>query len=218
MKIKIKSILLLISFLWINTSIAQNFVLGGTVNYAYSKIIFHDSNQNFYDIKFAPSFNIGIFLEANFTENSLWGIEALWVQIEGIEESEVGLAAGPNTIYYTQGTQTFLSYLGLPLYFKYKYGKLGIKFGLQTMIKMKGSSYSYTYNDTFFDSSYREKIDLKKIDAGYKMGIDFKLLKKLSLRVDYYHGQVNIMTHDLFNPRKNRQLSAGVTYIFGFNF
>lgn len=216
MKIKL---LLLFSFLFITKNlIAQNFVLGGTVNYAKSKISYTSRGPDNSFKGFATSLNTGFFLESKINKKNAWGIEALWVQIEEVDESYATIASTVGSQQIMTGTHIALSYFGLPVYYKYQFRKFGFKGGIQTMLYLRGSSYSYTYANQFIDGDYRAKFDnLKTFDLGFKFGIDYRLSEKMSLRIDYYHGQTNIFSIVGFYPRSNRQASAGVNFIFGKN-
>ena len=113
MKIKITFLFFFLFFA--NILLAQNFVLGVTVNYAESKITpFARNQENFYK-NFTPSFNAGLFLESIINNSMSWGIEAHLVQIKNVDEYEffpylTSTTPLQNEIIFTQGTHTQLIY------------------------------------------------------------------------------------------------------------
>lgn len=212
---KTKTILFFFFLFFANVLLAQKFVLGATVNYAKSQITYITRNQGNLSEGFTPSFNAGLFFESKINKKMSWGIEAVLVQIENVDESPFVVSSRPS-VKGKEGTHTHLSYLGLPIYYKYKFGKFGFKLGPQMMIFLRGSSYSYVYYDQILNTLYRTDFKhLKAFDFGFKYGIDYQLTKKLSLRMDYYHGHSNIFSKPSYYPRKNRQISAGVSFIIG---
>lgn len=222
-------LLLLVMTISIYSANSQNLIIGGTGNIGLSKVTSDLPISGDYKVKFTLSGNLGMFLEKKIGQKSSLGIEALWVQIEGKEITDdkaltvfngqelevIGVISDKSTLHS--------SYVGIPVYYRFEFGKIGIKGGFQSMIFLFASS-NYEANGEINGEPYEAKSEMKdikfdRIDIGPKVGIDYRLNKKLRLRADYYHGFTDItITSDEFSwQRKNRQFNLGLNYIFGNN-
>ena len=218
------SFLLILLFLFFKGD-AQSFIFGSTINSGPSVVTSNESTAGTLLTKAAFSGNVGVFLEKKLGTKYAIGLEALWVQMEGYEVIK-------DVVYYESYGEDFIkvgfiteeykyhtSYLGLPLYFRYEIGKLGFKGGLQTLFLLKTSTHFRSYGELKgepFDSEGKiDPLILTTLDFGPKIGIDYQISPKLSLRMDYYHGIKDITADRWEWIRKNRQLGVGISYIFG---
>ncbi|HMR90118.1 MAG TPA: outer membrane beta-barrel protein [Saprospiraceae bacterium] len=224
MKIYQKTSFTLIFLLVVTLGRAQNLTFGWTINLGPSIVTSNERGAGTLKTKAAFSGNFGVFLEKKLGKNAYLGIEGLWVQMEGFEVDE-------NIEYYESYGEDFIkvgfiteeykyhtSYLGLPIYLRYEIGKLGILGGVQTLFLLKTSTHFRSYGELKgepFDSEGKmDPLILTTLDFGPKIGIDYQISPKLSLRMDYYHGIQDITADRWEWIRKNRQLGIGISYIF----
>jgi len=118
---------------------AQKLHIGGTLNFAQSKIDVKNSSRNKLKSKFISSGNAGIFLEKKIRVKSTLGFEVLWVQMEGLQtinsDFSVASTGAPVRRYSTnEEYRNHYSFIGFPLYYKFQFHKLGIKTGFQPML------------------------------------------------------------------------------------
>lgn len=222
MKTKQSFLLGLILLISINSLKSQDLIIGATADIGLSKITYSTSAiQSIpFEAKFNLSGNLGIFIERKAIGSFYLGIEAKWVQIEGIEKAEnveIILDNGGKIGYVSFQDKLHSSYIGLPMYCRFNIGKVGIKAGVQPMIFLFANS-DYEAFGVLFDEPYSEerttKVEFNKIDFGPTIGIDYRLTSKLRLNASYYHGLTNITASDAPFIRKNRQASLGINYIF----
>jgi hypothetical protein len=208
----------------ISSAKSQNLIIGGTGNIGLSKVTSNLPKSGNYKVKFTLSGNLGMFLEKKIGQNSSLGIEALWVQIEGKEITDnkeltsfngqelevIGVISDKSTLHS--------SYVGIPVYYRFEFGKIGVKGGFQSMIFLFASS-NYEANGEIGGEPYEAESEIKdikfdRIDIGPKVGVDYQLNEKLRLRIDYYHGLTDITSDEFPWQRRNRQFNLGVNYIF----
>lgn len=220
-----KFLLLLILIIGMNSAKSQNLIIGGSGNIGLSKVTSNLPISGDYKVKFTLSGNLGLFLEKKIGQKSSLGIEALWVQIEGKEVSNdveltayngqelevIGIISSKSTIHS--------SYLGIPVFYRFEFGRIEIKGGFQPMLFLFASS-NYKANGEIYGEPYeaesaKKDIKFDRIDIGPKVGIDFRLNEKFRLRTDYYHGLLGITSAGFPWQRRNRQFNLGVNYIFG---
>jgi hypothetical protein len=208
----------------LNSIFAQNIIVGVSVSPGISKINTAEELDFNLKEKLAFSGNAGIFLEKNIAPKSSLGVELLFVQIQGkmtIKERDLLYENGGTAIVAGTASDVFrthLSYTAIPLYYKYKIGKVGLKAGLQPMIFQYGSASRKT-TGTLLDEPYEDKITAKdiskkKFDIGSKVGLDYELNNKFRLRADYYQGFTNVSSNSDFYNNKIIQISIGLQYIF----
>ena len=139
--------------------------------------------------------------------------------MEGKENSSRNLHDGFSNIgEITDESRTHLSYLGLPVYYRFALGKLGIKGGVQPLIYLFGSDHYHSFGEIngepFSNNSNTKGIKLSRIDIGPKIGFDFSIKKNIRLRADYYLGLTDI-SDDIFSTKNNlQQISLGAIFIF----
>lgn len=208
-----------------NSAKSQSLIIGGTGNIGLSKVTSNLPTSGDNKIKFTLSGNLGMFLEKKIGQKSSLGIEALWVQIEGKEVTEnIGITVFNGQELEVIGvisdnTTLHSSYVGVPVYYRFELGRIGIKGGVQPMFFLFASS-NYKANGEIGGEPYEEQNNMKgikfdQIDIGPKVGIDYRLNEKIRLRADYYHGLTNITSDEFPWERRNRQFNLGVNYIFG---
>ena len=159
-----------------------------------------------------PSGQIGFFFNRNFGIKSMFGAELLLIQIEGREKYS-----------YPDGAQMVirrnLSYIGFPIYYGYKVGKITMNGGFQfnynirKVEQWKGKI--RLDQDLPFDWD-RSIPNIESYDYGLKVGIIFNEDRKFETEGTYYHGLNNIWKSDPSHLGlwKTQQLTIGVRYKF----
>ncbi len=225
-------LLCLVLFFFSNLS-AQDFRFGLSFNAARSKIISNFDFPDDYFIRYNPSGKFGFLIEKKMTKHSGLGMELLWVKIEGLEFRDMGNLSKFQSFSGGAATQTFIisdyldihtDYIGVPVYYRYSLGRFSFKGGLQALVllstkldKSNGKSgMPIGKEEPFFHYKNTDNIPLKKYDLGPQIGLDFTLNGHFRLRLDYYHGLMNLYTNAGDIHRKNRQVSFGVDYWFGW--
>jgi hypothetical protein len=215
---------ILFTVLMLNTAKAQNLIGGVVGNIGFSKVTSAFFTPGDFKVKFALSGNFGVFLEKRISQKSSLGMEALWVQMEGKEVSkDRTLMAFDGQQLVTVGvisdeSRLHISYLGLPFYYRIELGKVSIKAGVQSLLFLFANA-SYEgrgelYGEPFSTESKTKDIDLKSIDIGPKVGLDYQLNNRFRLRADYYYGLTDITSSEFSFQRKNQQLCVGGNYLF----
>ena len=206
---------------------SQNLTLGASLNPGISKVSSNRANDDNWATNYTWSGNVGLFLERKVGRSSALGIEALWVQLEGKdvskqEELRFSSQNGtpPEVVGVAYSTNKFhSSYLGLPIYYRYQWGKIGIKAGAQPLLFLFANTRFQSTGEVRgapFDVDNRTTgARFERIDLGPKVGLDYALGQKFRLRADYYHGLTDIIIGELGSKRKNRQLNLGLSYLFG---
>jgi hypothetical protein len=217
----------LLSFLLISILVkSQSTSFGITLNPGLSKVT-SDLPISGNEVKLAFSWNAGLLYELGVFKNSSVGIELLWVQIEGKEESTRSLyvITGINEFEVigtiSDESKLHSRYIGIPVYFKYRFGKFAIKPGFQTMVFLFAKAHTKNWGERngepFSNEHTREDIQFDTFDYGPKLGIEFMLTNSVLLRSDCYYGLTNITPDGFPWQRSNRQITLGVNYIFGAN-
>ena len=180
-----------------NLANSQDLNFGLTFNVGLSKIPTILSSFEGFNTEYTLSGNAGFYLEKNITKKSSLGIELLWVQAEG-KETSTGELFAPNMSLgrITDEDRTHISYIGLPIYYRLQFGKLGLKLGAQPMAFLFASSDYHSFGELngepFSNSSKTKGIKLDSFNVGPKVGIDFAISDALRVRADYYHGLSDI--------------------------
>ena len=202
---KLKLILSLIFALIFNFAKSQNYTLGTTFNLGLSEIPLKLPIERLQS-EFMPSGNVGFIMELKrkSSESSI-GIGILWIQMQGSTTKTTLLDNGLANIGYEYfEIRTHISYIGLPIYYRFKLKRFGVRIGVQTLFASHTSSSQHTYreinNQSISYSFYYPKSQLNNFDLGPKIGIDFEILKRMRLKADYYLGLVD---------KKNRHSKVG---------
>ena len=220
MKPFLKTLLLLLITIVSNPAKSQRLVVGATGNIGLSKVSSNLPLGENYKVKFTLSGNFGLFLAKKVSQKSSFGIEALWMQIEGNEKSknrELTVFNGQELIVIgviSEKTRIHSSYLAVPVYYRFEIGKFGIKGGVQPMIFLFASS-NYEGNgeingEPYHQESKTKDVKFDRIDFGPKIGIDYRLSGKFKIRADYYHGLLDITSDEFPWQRRNRQVNLGI--------
>lgn len=222
-------IFFLLLVLWVSVS-GQSLQFGVTGNLGVSKI------TNEYGIRVvgnnaddhAVSGNAGFIFLYSPIKNFSIGAELLFVQMEGKQTYDNEFFDYGQTdgipFYIIIGlnskgvSKTHLSYLGLPVFLRYRYRRIAGSIGLQTLFFHMGSAESKsrtTLNGVSTQSETSGDFTARFIDYGPKMGLSFGITENLWLRADYYLGFKDVLDEDsrfVSLTRKNRQLTLGLNY------
>jgi len=198
----------------------KNWIIGGTGNIGISKVTLNIQFARDYRAKYAFSGNFGMFIENKINYRSSIGIEALWVQIEGKEAKESYNYIFQNMKFNGVSSRKFRlhsSYIGMPVYYRLKIKKIGIKAGVQPMLFLFAHSNEKISGEVNDEPTVAE-IEVKNLkfnhfDIGPKVGIDYKLNDRLLLRADCYYGLRDVSSPD-YRWLRNRQYNLGLQYIF----
>ncbi len=226
MKTFVKLFLTLFLMIGVYTAKSQKLILGATGNLGFSKV---SKNTTIYpdpEKRFAVSGNLGLFLEKKVGPKSSFGVEALWVQIEGLTARENKATFIIDRYQQdlelisiiTDRVRLHSSYIGIPIYYRLESNGLGLKVGFQSMLLLS-ASLNYEASGVRGGEPFEyeldvEDLELNRLDIGPKVGIDYRLGPKLLIRADYYHGLNNMTVEEYDTKRKNRQLSLGLSYAF----
>lgn len=219
MKNKQTLLFIILLLVGINSAKAQKLLFGGTGSIALSKVTY-DLSKKYCKSKYAPTTNLGVFLEMQISQKSFLGVEALWIPVRGSMTCHSNINDSEIVGEFSNTKILYLNYIGMPIYYRLKMGALGIKVGCQPMVVLSRSLTSEIimqfYGDPF-ELKYEDKnkeLPLHKLNIGPKIGLDYRLSSKIRLRMDYYLGLIDIQpkTDDL--QQRNRQLNIGIQYTF----
>ena len=172
------------------------------------------------DIQFAPSVQMGIFYNFDFTKKSNLNIELLFNQIEGKEITEFdftdnyGNVTGKATIDFNK----HLSYISLPILYGFKIKRFKIKVGFQLsfLIANSGNSKTMILNNGEYSTIEDEydKLYIDTYDYGSVVGFSYEINKKIIIGGNFYYGLNNILENENYNLKwKNQQITIGLKYI-----
>jgi len=172
-----------------------------------------------YSNKLQGAFNGGMYFNNILNDNESFCFEILFLQMNGLLHQDfsftdsLGNPGSVNTDDYYH-----LSYLSIPLYYKYSISKFSIGIGVQVSYLL-GSKDEFHYSVLEYgqasDTSYTVKnLPITKFDYGPKLMLFYQLSNKLSLSLDYYYGLQNLYNdvNSLGITEKNQQFSFGVAY------
>ncbi len=185
---------------------------GLKINPGLSKI-----DASFPDAKFTFSGNAGIYYSAKINDRSVFGAELLFIQIEGLELTEIeGIDTGghPTGIIYTSEVWRHISYIGLPIYFGIKFKRLMINIGFQTSFTLFSGARDlcYTEDEVLWDNE-SDKLNIDWFDFGGRIGLIFDITDRFQIEGNYYYGVSNILKFDSW-VWKNQQITIGLRYTF----
>jgi hypothetical protein len=162
----------------------------------------------------------GIYFDNILNENESFCFELLFVQLNGLfnlSETTTDTLGNPNGSI-SQDEYTHLSYISIPLYYKYRISDLSIALGLQVsymIISSDESKITVIQNDSTSQyNSNSKNLSFSKLDYGPKLMLFYKLSNKVSLNLDYYYGLQNLdQAGASFGISvRNQQLSFGASY------
>lgn len=206
------------------TTTAQKLTVGATGNIGLSKISEVYEYAGNTKVKFTISGNAGLFANYKLGAKSSIGAELLWLQMEGkhINPDHIFSILDEQGLFVDASITTkityHLSYLAMPLHYRFAIGKLGIKAGVQPMIYLFGSS-NYEMNGEMNGQPFNSKdkitdVPFDRVDIGPKIGIDYQFNNKFSVRADYYHGLIDITDSGDEYYKRNQQVNIGLSYAF----
>ncbi len=216
-----KTALILLTFLMPVLVYTQNLNAGISFNPGISKLAWNGKSGP--DTKWVFSGNVGMFLEKGIGGKSILGIELLYAVFESKETRNDKLYTfDPMTFEIiilgssTDVSHTHLTYAALPVYIKYRFKKIQLKLGWQTMYLSKStfdSQNKFTYNGVTNTSNSNGEIkSLNKLDYGPKAGFQYNLSERAILSLEYYHGVKRLGDAKAPFERLNRQATLGLQY------
>jgi hypothetical protein len=145
----------------------------------------------------------------------------LFNQINGKEHSNTpetdinGNQIGNIAVDYSR----HISYLSIPIYYGYNFGKLNVNLGLQTSLLLYSTMQSIakdSYNGVI--TTYQEKstVPVTYADFGARINLFYPLSNKFSMEVTYYCGLINTYKYASQNDFNYRaqQITFGLRYAF----
>jgi len=199
---------------------AQNPNFGLTGSIGASTIA--SNRPSSFEQQISLSGNAGILAEMPLGKTLTMGIGALWVPMTSEEiAKDVNLTTEAEPFVTGSLTTTNLvhiNYLGLPIYFRLGFGKLGINFGFQTLgfINAQGSTQRQgVRNGVTVDSkSTFDDLNFDSYDYGPIAGLDFAVHPNIRVRADAYYGLTDIGLDSNPIEYRNRQVTLGISYFF----
>lgn len=204
---------------------SQGVDYGITISPALSKISYSSKPYPEFKNSLQPSGSVGFFIEKKVGENSI-GMELLWTFISEKEASTDRTLItfsdnGPNELLANNLTLSpQLHYFSAPIYFRYSFGRLGLRVGLQNMFLLSSRfKYSIEGEADGEPIAYEGSDELtwvKKWDIGPKLGLDYMLSPKLTLKGEAYLGTQEINNENMTAIKGHiRQFSLGLNYTIG---
>jgi len=177
-----------------------------------------DTNLTINKDCFAFSGAGGLYYNMRLKKSHLFGAELLFVLIRGKERSEVyesGQAGNLSGHYSINDTWRNVSYFGIPIYYGFKYKKLNINLGFQTLFTMKSKSRSKGLNgQNSVSVPYESRINMPDIatyNYGPRAGAMYYISKKISVEAIFYYG-INTIYSAVNDKWRARQITIGIRY------
>lgn len=170
-----------------------------------------------------PSGQGGLFYNWHIGNNSIVGTELLFVQIEGKEkyknfhQSDSGTNSGG---FVNENVWRHISYIGLPIYYGYKFNKITLNVGVQANFTLKSGGRSKGQapdgqGGVFNWDNHINKLYIDKYDYGAKGGIIYNHSDKFAFEGTYYYGLNNILRQNNYGVKwQIQQLTFGLRYKF----
>jgi len=218
---KMKNIILITALLLLESIALAQANYGIRFNLGCSKISLE--NERFElnsETHFAPSGQVGIFYLIPIKGISTIGLEMVISQIDGKEISHP-LFTGPNKTYSSYSnieTYTHITYLCLPIYYEINLNSLSLNAGMQVAYcllskeKVKGTVIIEGDEDSWEKTT--SNIGIDRFDAGFRLGLAYKISSKISIEGEYYYGINNINSSNSSYKSKIQQISTGIRYNF----
>jgi hypothetical protein len=194
--------------------------VGAKLNGGISKVYRGGFDSEVYSqtIQLRPSGSLGLYYNFGFKKN-IFGIDILFMQIEGDEKTSATLVGTSGFIETTEHIRTHISYLSLPIYYGLKFKKLEFNVGIQTSLTLnsggsrEGQSFSSSTGLTTTWDYEINKLKIDSFDFGPKGEIIFTVSSKFAFEGNYYHGVNNILRENSSDREmKVRQISVGIRY------
>jgi hypothetical protein len=173
-----------------------------------------------YSNKFQAGYNAGIYFNNILNAHENFCFEILFLHMNGLFHTNQSLTDTLGNQIGSGTTDDFihLSYLSIPLYYKYRISNFSIGAGVQIsylIISSDETKYSDTeYGQSNSGSFNAKNLDIIKYDYGPKLMLSYQLSNKISINLDYYYGLQNLIINGSSNgiSERNQQLSFGVVY------
>ena len=184
---------IIILFVFVNIITFGQHNLGSKLNGGVSKVnnTIKISNGTIYN-QFAPSGQIGLFYNFDFTKKSSFNIELLFNQIEGKERTEFDLTdeyggvIGNVKIDFNK----HLSYISLPIFYGYKLKRFKIELGIQLSLLLTSSGNGQTkmlYNgDNSTSENKYDDLLIDNYDYGSILGLSYDITDKIIVVGNFY--------------------------------
>lgn len=216
-----KPFLLLMLVLFFASNLNAQYDLGVKLNVGISRITnsFEPHNgSTTYRNRFPPSFQSGLCYLGHISERSKVGAELLFVQIEGCESGEGELIGSDGGTGYSKTVvRKHISYVSMPVYYGFLWGKFQLNAGLQASFALfsRGSSrVSGEYKGESFDQrNTYDELNIDRYDFGARVGFAVHVSERWVINANFYQGLHNIPANP-FETWRTQQLTAGVKYLF----
>jgi hypothetical protein len=193
--------------------------INGGVSRIYNSFSSSSDPYTLSKIKFAPSGHAGIFYSSQLGNNSLFGLEILFLQIRGYEKTEIDLIDfNQNNIGYSRlNVHRNISYIGLPLYYTIKINRLSVNAGMQASFAISSNGReegeARALEKVIQIKNKYKPLNIKSYDFGPRAGIDYRLNKYWSIEGIYYFGVNNIIKESpLGKIWRVQQATIGIKY------
>lgn len=195
--------------------------LGVKINGGLSKISqSFDAPHLTYNTQFALSGQTGLFYIAYISDKSILGAELLFLQIEGNEKIDQVLidSNGDNIGFFKNQNYWHISYLGIPVYYGYKFYKITVNVGFQASYNLFNSvraKSSGTIQKELYNSDRKHYgLDIYKFDFGPRAGFIYDMTDKLAIEGNYYYGIVDYTISTNSWKWNIQQMTIGLRYKF----
>ncbi len=155
-----------------------------------------DNQKNYLQYSGQGGFYYNVALPKKF----MFGTEVLFLQIEGKSYTKVLFSDNQGNLTGEYGKVVdnwHFSYLGIPVYFGYNIKKLNINLGFQINFALTSSGKSIgtgTINgESFSIETVYKKLNIESYNYGPRIGLIYRLPKRLSLEANYYYGINNVL-------------------------
>lgn len=193
-----KKLFFLLSIFYSFILSSQDLTLGWAANLGLSKITSEIPYGGDHKVANPFAFNLAYVVEAKFKQASSFGFELVFLQVNAKESTNgIRITRFDDSIFIDRGIISDKSalrtgYLGVPLYYRLKFEKIGFRLGVQPMFLLFAQD-KYNATGTLDSMPYNEnqsweKVELNRFNLGMKLGIDYELTEQLRIRADYYHG------------------------------
>jgi len=168
--------------------------------------------------KFQYSGQGGFYYNVALPKKFMFGAEVLFMQIEGKDYTKIMFTdnLGNQTGEYGIDIVHWnISYLGIPVYIGYRIKRFDISLGFQINFALTSSGtekgYGISSGKSFLYKNVYKKLNIDSYDFGPRIGLIYRLPKRLSLEANYYYGLNNILKTHFGNWKwKVQQFTVGL--------
>lgn len=168
---------------------------------------------------FQPSAQAGLYYNLHIKSRFSFTAELLYSLVKSKKYFELINYSAPNGPYNKATSRSGISYLAIPIYFGYNIKKLNINLGFQTAFELANSGVGeITDSNTGTITSTKIKLDIKNMDFGARVGLNYQFSKRFAVEALYYFGVINIAKSTyLESTSKIQQILLGIRYNFVAN-